>query len=96
MDSNLDFYASKKHWSPHDEAAVLKMDYLKRAKLAQSINCEGLLVDLSLDQHPEVRKGVAANAATPLMTLKRLSEQDLCLSVQNKAKETLNRAPQKP
>jgi len=95
MDSNLLFYASKKQWSPHDEAAVLKMDYMKRAELARSINCEGLLVDLSLDQHPEVRQGVAANAATPLMTLKRLAEQDLCLSVQDKAQETLNRQSQK-
>lgn len=90
MDSNLLFYASKTEWSPYDEADVLKMDYLKRAELAQSINCEGLLVDLSLDQHPEVRKGVAANAATPLTTLRRLAEQDLCLSVQERAKATLN------
>ncbi|MGM0897794.1 MAG: hypothetical protein ACQEV0_07840 [Bacillota bacterium] len=93
MDSNLLFYSSKKQWSPYDEAAVLKMDYRKRAELARAINCEGLLVDLSLDQHPEVRKGVAANAATPLMTLKRLAEQDLCISVQDRAKETLNQQP---
>lgn len=96
MDSNLLFYSSKKEWSPYDEAAVLKMDYHKRAELARSINCEGLLVDLSLDQHPEVRKGVAANAATPLMTLKRLAEQDLCISVQEKAKATLNGPSLKP
>ncbi|ANU19886.1 hypothetical protein BBI15_06500 [Planococcus plakortidis] len=89
MDSNLLFYASKKEWSPSDEAAVLKMEYPKRAELARSINCEGLLVDLSLDQHPEVRKGVAANAATPITTLRRLAEQDLCISVQEKAQETL-------
>lgn len=89
MDSNLLFYASKKEWSPSDEAAVLKMEYSKRAELARSINCEGLLVDLSLDQHPEVRKGVAANAATPITTLRRLAEQDLCISVQEKAQETL-------
>ncbi|MCJ1906971.1 hypothetical protein [Planococcus ruber] len=90
MDSNIDFYASLRDWSPWDEADVLKMEYENRAQLAKSISCVGLLVDLSLDQHAEVRKAVAENPVTPLSTLKRLAEQDLCISVQQTAKNTLH------
>ena len=76
-------------WTPWDEAAVLKMDYQSRAELASIINCEGLLVDLSMDQHAEVRFGVAQNGHTPLQTLTRLSEEDLCITVKETASKTL-------
>lgn len=89
MDDTLQIYSLKKMWTPSDEAAVLKMDYQRRADLAKIINCEGLLVDLSMDQHPEVRFGVARNANTPLRTLKRLSKEDLCITVKDTAKQTL-------
>lgn len=89
MGESLQSYANKEVWTFYDEAAVLKLDYVQRAELAKSISCEGLLVDLSLDQHVEVRKGVAENPKTPLATLKRLAEQDLCISVQKAARETL-------
>ncbi|RNF38205.1 hypothetical protein [Planococcus salinus] len=91
MGGSLQSYANKKNWSFYDEAAVLRMDYIYRAELAKSISCEGLLVDLSLDQHVEVRKGVAENPNAPLATLKRLAEQDLCICVQNSAKQTLSK-----
>ena len=90
MDGNLEFYARLTEWTPWDEAAVLKMQYGERAKLAKSITCEGLLVDLSMDQHFEVRKGVAENSHTPVTTLKRLAEQDFCSSVQDAANDTLS------
>lgn len=90
MTDELREYALKAHWSPYDEAAVLRMEWLKRAVLAKSITCQGLLVDLSLDQHTEVREGAAQNPHTPIATLRRLSEQDLCSSVQNAAKQTLD------
>ena len=89
MRESLQSYANKEEWTFYDEAAVLKLNYVQRAELAKMISCEGLLVDLSLDQHVEVRKGVAENPKTPLTTLKRLAEQDLCINVQNTAKETL-------
>lgn len=89
MDSNIGFYTSLRDWSPWDEAEVLKMEFEDRAQLAKSISCVGLLVDLSLDQHAEVRKAVAENPITPPSTLKRLAEQDLCISVQQTAKNTL-------
>lgn len=89
MDSNISFYTSLRDWSPWDEAEVLKMEFEDRAQLAKSISCVGLLVDLSLDQHAEVRKAVAENPITPPSTLKRLAEQDLCISVQQTAKNTL-------
>ncbi|MDN7244453.1 hypothetical protein QWY16_14055 [Planococcus shenhongbingii] len=90
MNGNLEFYASLTEWTPWDEAAVLKMQYLQRAELAKSITCIGLLVDLSMDQHFEVRKGVAENPRTPLTTLRRLAEQDFCGSVKDAAKYTLS------
>ncbi|MBT2570457.1 hypothetical protein J7I83_07580 [Planococcus sp. ISL-110] len=89
MDDMLQFYSLKTVWTPWDEAAVLKMDYRSRADLARIINCEGLLVDLSMDQHTEVRFGVAKNGHTPFQTLKRLSEEDLCITVKDTAKATL-------
>lgn len=89
MNGDLRFYAVKTEWSPWDEADVLKMDYELRAELAKLITCQGLLVDLSLDQHAVVRIGVAQNRCTPINTLKRLAEQDLCSSVQDAAKDTL-------
>ncbi|MDN7241526.1 hypothetical protein QWY14_06960 [Planococcus sp. N028] len=89
MNGDLQFYAGKTEWSPWDEAAVLKMSYELRAELATTITCVGLLVDLSMDQHAIVRKGVALNPFTPITTLKRLAEQDLCSSVQDSAKKTL-------
>lgn len=89
MDGNINFYASLRDWSPWDEAEVLKMEFVNRAQLAKSITCVGLLVDLSLDQHSEVRRAVAENPVTPLSTLKRLAEQDLCTGVQETAKNTL-------
>lgn len=90
MNGNLQFYSSLTDWTAWDEAAVLKMQHEQRAELAKSITCVGLLVDLSMDQHAEVRKGVAQNPRTPLTTLKRLAEQDFCSSVQNTAKSTLS------
>ena len=90
MDGNLGFYAGLRDWSPWEEAEVLKMEFEHRAQLAKSITCVGLLVDLSLDQHSEVRKAVAENPLTPISTLKRLAEQDLCINVQDKAKNTLS------
>lgn len=90
MNGNLQFYTELTDWSPWDEADVLKMQHEQRAELAKSITCVGLLVDLSLDQHSEVRKGVAENPSTPLPTLKRLAEQDLCTSVQDTARRTLS------
>jgi hypothetical protein len=90
MNGDLQFYAVKTDWSPWDEADVLKMDYELRAELAKYITCAGLLVDLSMDQHAIVRKGVAQNPSTPSNTLRRLAEQDLCSSVQDAAKNTLN------
>lgn len=90
MNGNLQFYSSLADWTAWDEAAVLKMQHEQRAELAKSITCVGLLVDLSMDQHAEVRKGVAQNPLTPLTTLNRLAEQDFCSSVQNAAKSTLS------
>lgn len=90
MDSNHQFYAELTDWTPWDEAAVLKMQYGERACLAAQIKCTGLLVDLSMDSHTEVRKGVAANPFTPALTLKRLAEDDFCSSVQEIAKKTLS------
>lgn len=89
MDDAIQFYSLKTVWTPWDEAAVLKMDYQSRAELASIINCEGLLVDLSMDQHAEVRFGVAQNDHTPLQTLTRLSEEDLCITVKETASKTL-------
>ncbi|PSL31627.1 hypothetical protein B0H99_1119 [Planomicrobium soli] len=89
MNGDLQFYAVKTEWSPRDEAMVLKMDYELRAELAKTITCVGLLVDLSMDQHAVVRKGVAQNPYTPITTLRRLAEQDLCINVQDVAKNTL-------
>lgn len=90
MNGNITFYSSLTDWSDRDEAAVLRMQHEHRAELAKSISCVGLLVDLSMDQHAEVRKGVAQNARTPLTTLKRLAEEDFCSSVQKEAKNTLS------
>lgn len=89
MDDTLQFYSLKTLWTPWDEAAILKMNHQSRAELAKFINCEGLLVDLSMDQHTEVRLGVAQNGHTPFQTLKRLSEEDLCITVKDTAKKTL-------
>ena len=96
MDDALQFYSLKTVWAPWDEAAVLKMNYQSRAELAKIINCEGLLVDLSMDQHAEVRLGVAQNGHTPLQTLKRLSKEDLCITVKDTATTTLYNLPSKP
>lgn len=93
MDDTFHFYSLKTIWTPWDEAAVLKMDYQCRAELAKTINCEGLLVDLSMDQHAEVRLAVAQNNQTPFQTLKRLSEEDLCITVKDTAKDTLLNLP---
>ena len=93
MDDSLHFYSRKTVWTPRDEAAVLKMDYRSRAELAKIINCEGLLVDLSMDQHTEVRLSVAQNIHTPLQTLNRLSKEDLCISIKDTAKKTLLNLP---
>ena len=90
MNGNFECYAEKTDWTPSDEAEVLKMQSEHRAELAKTITCVGLLVDLSMDQHVNVREGVAQNPCTPLGTLKRLSEQDLCSSVQDAAKNTLS------
>lgn len=89
MDDSLHFYSLKTVWTPWDEAAVLKMDYRSRAELARTINCQGLLVDLSMDQHTEVRLAVAQNVHTPLQTLKRLSQEDLSITIKDTAKKTL-------
>ena len=89
MDNSLQLYSLKTDWTPWDEAAVLKMDYQSRAELAKTINCEGLLVDLSMDQHTEVRLNVAQNLHTPPQTLKRLSEEDLSITIKDTAKKTL-------
>ncbi len=89
MDETLQVYSTKKVWTPWDEAAVLKMDQHSRANLAKMINCKGLLIDLSMDQHAEVRSGVAKNIHTPLQTLERLSTEELCITVKNTAKQTL-------
>lgn len=89
MTGNLDFYADLTDWTPWDEAAVLKMQSEERAELAKKICCEGLLVDLSMDQHAIVRKGVASNPFTPQATLKRLAEEDFCSSVSDIATATL-------
>ena len=59
MNGNLQFYTRLMDWTGWDEAAVLKMQYEERAELAKSITCAGLLVDLSMDQHAEVRESVA-------------------------------------
>lgn len=96
MNDTLQFYSFKTVWTPWDEAAVLKMDYQSRAELARIINCEGLLVDLSMDQHAEVRLGVAKNSHTPLQTLKRLSREDLCITVKDIASTTLINLSSKP
>ncbi|MGH2317216.1 hypothetical protein ACRC6Q_05570 [Planococcus sp. SE5232] len=93
MDNSLRRYSLKTDWTPWDEAAVLKMDYGSRAELAKIINCEGLLVDLSMDQHTEVRLAVAQNRHTPHQTLKRLSEEDLCITIKDTAKKTLLNLP---
>ena len=90
MNGNLECYTEKTDWTPSDEAEVLKMQFEDRATLAKTITCAGLLVDLSMDQHVNVREGVAQNPCTPLGTLKRLAEQDLCISVQDAAKNTLS------
>ncbi|ANU27719.1 hypothetical protein [Planococcus versutus] len=90
MDETLQVYSTKKDWTPWDEAAVLKMDQRARADLAKMINCKGLLIDLSMDQHAEVRFGVAKNIHTPLQTLERLSTEELCITVKNTAKQTLS------
>ncbi|MCM3610555.1 hypothetical protein M4S82_04775 [Planococcus sp. MERTA32b] len=89
MNGNLQFYTKLTDWTGWDEAAVLKMQPRERAKLAKSITCAGLLVDLSMDQHAEVRENVAKNSFTPLTTLNRLAEEDLCITIQRAAKETL-------
>lgn len=96
MDDTLQLYSLKMVWTPWDEAAVLKMDYLSRAALAKIINCRGLLIDLSMDQHAEVRLAVAQNSKTPYQTLKRLSEEDLCITVKDTAKHTLSNLPIAP
>jgi len=93
MDDSLQLYSRKTVWTPWDEAAVLKMDYRSRAKLAKTINSEGLLVDLSMDQHTEVRLAVAQNLHTPHQTLKRLSKEDLCITIKDTAKKTLLNLP---
>ncbi|AQQ53959.1 hypothetical protein [Planococcus lenghuensis] len=90
MNDEFREYAMKTQWSPADEAAVLRMEWLKRAELAKSITCPGLLVDLSLDQHAEVREGAAHNPYTPLPTLRRLADEDLCSSIRNAARLTLS------
>lgn len=96
MNGNLQFYSRLTHWTGWDEAAVLKMQHEKRAELAKSITCAGLLVDLSMDQHAEVRESVARNSFTPLTTLNRLAEEDLCINIQNAAKETLEAIHNQP
>ncbi|WP_033543449.1 hypothetical protein [Planococcus sp. CAU13] len=96
MNGNLQFYTKLTDWTGWDEAAVLKMQAKERAELAKSITCAGLLVDLSMDQHSEVRESVAMNSFTPLTTLKRLAEEDLCISIQNAAKETLTAINNQP
>ncbi|MDQ0429009.1 hypothetical protein QOZ98_001836 [Planomicrobium stackebrandtii] len=90
MDDTLQSYSLKTVWTPWDEADVLKMNHEFRAELAKIINCEGLLIDLSMDQHAEVRLAVAQNGQTPFQTLKRLSEEDLCITVKDTAKDTLS------
>lgn len=90
MDETLQAYSLKEVWTPWDEAVVLKMDYQSRADLARTINCKGLLIDLSMDQHAEVRSSVATNIHTPLPTLERLSTEDLCITVKDTAKKTLS------
>lgn len=90
MTGNFQFYSELIEWTPWDEADVLKMQSEERAELAKTICCQGLLIDLSMDQHAIVRKGVASNPSTPLMTLKRLAEEDICSSVSDIAKDTLN------
>ncbi|MFC3210944.1 MULTISPECIES: hypothetical protein [Planomicrobium] len=96
MNGNLQFYTTLTDWTGWDEAAVLKMQHKERAELAKSITCAGLLVDLSMDQHAEVRENVAKNSFTPLTTLNRLAEEDLCISIQNAAKETLKAIHSQP
>lgn len=96
MNGNLQFYTSLTEWTGWDEAAVLKMKPSERAELAKSITCAGLLVDLSVDQHAEVRKNVALNSFTPLPTLMRLAKEDLCSSIQTAAKETLEAIHKQP
>lgn len=96
MNGNLQFYSSLTDWSARDEATVLKMQHQERAELAKSITCAGLLVDLSMDQHAEVRESVAQNSFTPLATLKRLAEEDLSINIQNTAKETLKAIQNQP
>ncbi|WP_084244635.1 hypothetical protein [Planomicrobium okeanokoites] len=96
MNGNLQFYTTLPDWTGWDEAAVLKMQHKERAELAKSITCAGLLVDLSMDQHAEVRENVAKNSFTPLTTLNRLAEEDLCISIQNAAKETLKAIHSQP
>lgn len=96
MNGNLQFYNKLTDWTGWDEAAVLKMQHKERAELAKSITCAGLLVDLSMDQHAEVRENVAKNSFTPLTTLNRLAEEDLCISIQNAAKETLKAIHSQP
>lgn len=96
MNGNLQFYTMLTDWTGWDEAAVLKMQHKERAELAKSITCAGLLVDLSMDQHAEVRENVAKNSFTPLTTLNRLAEEDLCISIQNAAKETLKAIHSQP
>lgn len=96
MNGNLEFYTRLTDWTGWDEAAVLKMQHMERAELAKSITCTGLLVDLSMDQHAEVRGSVARNSFTPLTTLYRLAEEDLYISIQNAAKETLEAIHNQP
>lgn len=96
MNGNLQFYTKLTDWTGWDEAAVLKKQHYERAELAKSITCAGLLVDLSMDQHAEVRENVAKNAFTPLTTLYRLAEEDLCISIQNAAKTTLDSIQNQP
>ncbi|WP_203332378.1 hypothetical protein [Planococcus beigongshangi] len=96
MNGNMQFYTQLTDWTGRDEAAVLKMTAKERAELAKSITSAGLLVDLSMDQHAEVRESVAKNSFTPLTTLHRLAEEDLCISIQKTAKETLNAISSQP
>lgn len=96
MNGNLQFYTQLTDWTGRDEAAVLKMEAKERAELAKSITSAGLLVDLSMDQHAEVRESVAKNSFTPLPTLHRLAKEDLCISIQNTAKKTLRAINSQP
>ncbi|MTD30506.1 hypothetical protein [Planomicrobium sp. YIM 101495] len=90
MDGQQLFFTTLRDWTPQDEATVLKMDYEARARVAKTIACAGLLIDLSLDQHTIVRESVAQNKNTPMRTLRRLAEEDLSSSVKQAAQRTLS------